>query len=144
VGFPPFPSSFPFSCGTQADASMTSLTLRNLGTIAKSGTSDFLSKAESTSSSKGPDGNLIGQFGLGFYSTFLIASHVRVHSLPPPTTSNPHPKQYIFESAADGTSFEVYEDPKGNWLGERGTEIVMILKEGEKEWLQADTLKELV
>ncbi|KAL7410302.1 Hsp90 protein-domain-containing protein [Mrakia frigida] len=115
---------------------------KNLGTIAKSGTSDFLSQSESPSAKA--DGNLIGQFGLGFYSSFLIASHVRVASLPPPSVSNPHPKQYVFESAADGTSFEIYEDPRGNTLGERGTEVLMVLKEGEKEWLEADKLRELV
>lgn len=85
-----------------------------------------------------------GQFGLGFYSSFLIASHVRAASLPPPSLSNPHPKQHVFESAADGTSFKVYEDPRGNTLGERGTEVVMVIKPGEKEWLEADKLRELV
>ncbi|CED84457.1 Endoplasmic reticulum glucose-regulated protein (GRP94/endoplasmin), HSP90 family [Phaffia rhodozyma] len=115
---------------------------RNLGTIAKSGTSEFLSSAEDSNGK--PDGNLIGQFGLGFYSTFLIASSVRVSSLPPPTASNPHPVQHIFESDADGTSFKVYEDPRGNTLGERGTEIVMVLREGEGEWLEENKIREIV
>lgn len=85
-----------------------------------------------------------GQFGLGFYSTFLIASSVRVSSLPPPSALNPHPKQHVFESDADGTSFKVYEDPRGNTLVERGTEIVMILREGEGEWLQEKNIRDLV
>jgi heat shock protein beta len=79
-------------------------------------------------------------------SASSVSASTRPSSSPLTSEFTPSlPRQHqIFESAADGTSFEVYEDPKGNWLGERGTEIVMILKEGEKEWLQADTLKELV
>ena len=115
----------------------------NLGTIAKSGTSDFLSKAEASSAPLASD-NLIGQFGLGFYSSFLIADKVEVASLPPPTASDPHPKQHVFRSNAAGSSFEVFEDPRGNTLGERGTEITLFLREGEAEWLEEQRLRELV
>jgi heat shock protein beta len=52
--------------------------------------------------------------------------------------------QHVFESSADGTSFKVYEDPRGNTLGERGTEVLMVIKPGEKEWLETDKIRELV
>lgn len=92
----------------------------NLGTLAKSGTSEFLAKADSSSSS-----NLIGAFGLGFYSSFLVADKVYVSSLPPPTPANPNPEQHVFSSSSEEPSFEVYKDPRGNTLG-RGTEITCV------------------
>jgi len=85
----------------------------NLGTIAKSGTSEFLKKIE-----EGNDMNLIGQFGVGFYSVFLVADKVTV------TTKNNDDKQYIWESTAD-SDFTIIEDPRGNTLG-RGTVITLI------------------
>lgn len=94
----------------------------NLGTLAKSGTSDFLAKAEEGSASTG---NLIGAFGLGFYSSFLVADRVYVSSIPPPTAANPNPVQHVFSSSAEEASFEVYPDPRGNTLG-RGTEITWV------------------
>lgn len=93
----------------------------NLGTLAKSGTSEFLAKADDIKSPTST-GNLIGAFGLGFYSSFLVADKVFVSSLPPATPANPHPVQHVFSSSADEASFEVYPDPRGNTLG-RGTEI---------------------
>ena len=94
----------------------------NLGTLAKSGTSEFLAKADSSSSS----GNLIGAFGLGFYSSFLVSDRVYVASLPPATPANPNPVQHVFSSSSEEPSFEVYKDPRGNTLG-RGTEITYVL-----------------
>jgi heat shock protein beta len=96
----------------------------NLGTLAKSGTTEFLAKADDTSATT--SGNLIGAFGLGFYSSFLVADKVYVSSLPPPTAANPNPVQHVFSSGADEASFEVYPDPRGNTLG-RGTEITYVL-----------------
>jgi len=95
--------------------------ITNLGTLAKSGTSDFLAKAESQ------DGNLIGAFGLGFYSSFLVSDRVYVSSVAPKSDKNPNPVQHVFSSFSDDTSFEIYPDPRGNTLG-RGTEITLILK----------------
>ena len=112
----------------------------NLGTIAKSGTSDFQAKGEASLASD----NLVGQFGLGAYSAFLIASTVEFASLPPISPSNPKPKQHVFRSSADGSTFEIFEDPRGNTLGERGTEITLHLREGEGEWLDEKRLRELV
>ncbi|EGF97568.1 uncharacterized protein MELLADRAFT_41224, partial [Melampsora larici-populina 98AG31] len=87
-------------------------------TIARSGTSEFLStleKGEKTETSN----NLIGNFGLGFYSSFLVADRVLVSS-----QSNSDDKQWVFESNADAAEFKISEDPCGNSLG-RGTEITM-------------------
>jgi len=89
---------------------------RNLGTIARSGTSDFLKKMESGGDKSS---NLIGQFGLGFYSSFLVADRVEVAS-----KSNGDDSQWIFESKADAAEFTVRKDPRGNTLG-RGTEITL-------------------
>lgn len=109
--------------------------------MAKSGTSDFLAKAE------GQDGlatgNLIGAFGLGFYSSFLVADRVQVASIPPKSSLNPDPIQHVFSSSADDSIFEVYPDPRGNTLG-RGTEITLFLKPDASEYLQESTLSALV
>lgn len=113
----------------------------NLGTLAKSGTSDFLARAE-TSDTTG-QGNLIGAFGLGFYSSFLVADRVYVSSIPPKSAKNPNPTQYVFSSSADDSSFETYPDPRGNTLG-RGTEITLVLKEDASEYLDQKTIMDLV
>jgi heat shock protein beta len=103
----------------------------NLGTIAKSGTSAFLEQMQ-----KGGDMNLIGQFGVGFYSVYLVADFVEVRS-----KHNSEDKQWIWESKADG-AFAISED-EGEPLG-RGVEINIYLKEEAQEYLEEDKLKELV
>eukprot|EP00897_Mesotaenium_endlicherianum_P005416 jgi/Mesen1/4902/ME000244S04075 len=105
--------------------------IKNLGTIAKSGTSAFLEQMQ-----KGGDLNLIGQFGVGFYSVYLVADYVEVHS------KNNDDKQWVWASKADG-NFEVYEDPEGDYLG-RGTEIKIHLKEEASEYTTDTKLRELV
>lgn len=114
------------------------------GTLAKSGTTEFLQKAESGSTDGTGTGNLIGSFGLGFYSSFLVADRVYVASLPPKTTKNPDPVQHVFSSSAEESSFQVYPDPRGNTLGSHGTEITLVLKEDAKDYLDAHALQELV
>ncbi|KZT24521.1 HSP90-domain-containing protein [Neolentinus lepideus HHB14362 ss-1] len=113
----------------------------NLGTLAKSGTSDFLARAESSDATG--QGNLIGAFGLGFYSSFLVADRVYVASLPPQSARNPNPTQYVFSSSADDSSFETYPDPRGNTLA-RGTEITLVLKEDAAEYLDQKNIMDLV
>ncbi|KAF8897518.1 Hsp90 protein-domain-containing protein [Infundibulicybe gibba] len=113
----------------------------NLGTLAKSGTSDFLAKAEGQDGTG--TGNLIGAFGLGFYSSFLVADHVYVASIPPRTAKSPEPVQHVFSSSADDSSFEIYPDPRGNTLG-RGTEITLVLKDDATEYLDTATLTALI
>lgn len=108
----------------------------NLGTIAKSGTADFLSKAASGEVQATEMSDLIGQFGVGFYSAFLVADKVIVAS-----KSNEDPIQHIWES--DSNSFLLNEDPRGDTLA-RGTHITLKLKDEAKDFLQEDTLKSLI
>jgi heat shock protein 90kDa beta len=103
----------------------------NLGTIAKSGTSAFLEQMQ-----KGGDMSLIGQFGVGFYSVYLVADFVEVRS-----KHNDEDTQWIWESKADG-AFAISPDD-GEPLG-RGVEINIYLKEEAQEYLDEDKLKELV
>ncbi|KAI8642634.1 Hsp90 protein-domain-containing protein [Parasitella parasitica] len=105
----------------------------NLGTIAKSGTSEFLAKMESGNS----DITQIGQFGVGFYSVFLVADKVTVAS-----KSNDDPDQYIWMSTAVD-DFTIAKDPRGNTL-KRGTQITLYLKPDAYRFLQEKNLKELV
>ncbi|KAI1726655.1 hsp90 protein domain-containing protein [Ditylenchus destructor] len=109
--------------------------INNLGTIARSGTAEFLSKMMDSAASAETQQDLIGQFGVGFYSSFLVADRVVV------TTKNNDDKQYIWES--DSASFSIVEDPRGDTLG-RGTQISLHLKEEAHNFLEPDTLKKLV
>ena len=106
--------------------------IEHLGTVAKSGTTQFVEKMAA-----GADLNMIGQFGVGFYSVYLVADRVIVRS-----KSDEDPVQHIWESSADAT-FKVGEDPEGNTLG-RGTEITLFLKDDAKEYLDADKLEGLI
>merc|ERR1711983_379887 len=108
--------------------------INNLGTIAKSGTSEFLGKLQDAASA-GEMSDLIGQFGVGFYSAFLVADKVIV------TTKNNDDKQYIWES--DASSYSVVEDPRGDTL-KRGTTVTLVLKEEAYDYLEQDTVKDLI
>jgi len=108
--------------------------INNLGTIAKSGTADFLNKLQDANNAD-QMGDLIGQFGVGFYSAFLVADKVIV------TTKNNDDKQYIWES--DSNSYSVVEDPRGDTL-KRGTTISLVLKEEAYDFLEQDTIRELI
>lgn len=106
--------------------------VENLGTVARSGTTQFV---EAMAGSDG-DMSLIGQFGVGFYSVYLVADRVRVVS------KNNDDDQHVWESTADA-SFSVAKDPRGNTLG-RGTEITLFLKDDSGEFMDQDTIKGLV
>merc|ERR1711912_160355 len=105
--------------------------IQNLGTVARSGTTQFVEAVAS-----GADTNLIGQFGVGFYSAYLVADKIQVVS------KHNDDEQHIWESTADAT-FSVAEDPRGDTLG-RGTEIKLFLKEDASEFLEQSKLEDLV
>ncbi|MEQ2199338.1 hypothetical protein XENOCAPTIV_014299 [Xenoophorus captivus] len=109
--------------------------VKNLGTIAKSGTSEFLNKMTEMQSEGQSTSELIGQFGVGFYSAFLVADKVIV------TSKHNNDTQHIWES--DSNQFSVIEDPRGDTLG-RGTTITLVLKEEASDFLELETIKNLV
>ncbi|VDM23449.1 unnamed protein product, partial [Wuchereria bancrofti] len=109
--------------------------INNLGTIARSGTSEFLSKLLDSSTSLEQQQDMIGQFGVGFYSSYLVADRVVV------TSKHNDDDQYVWES--DSSSFTVAKDPRGATL-KRGTQVTLHLKEEAYDFLEADTLKNLV
>ncbi|RZC61048.1 hypothetical protein C5167_022819 [Papaver somniferum] len=97
-----------------------------LGTIAQSGTSKFL-KALKENKDSGADNSLIGQFGVGFYSAFLVADRVVVSTKSPKSD-----KQYIWEALADTSSYVIREETDPEKLLTRGTQITLYLREDDK------------
>ncbi|KAK3876269.1 hypothetical protein Pcinc_018929 [Petrolisthes cinctipes] len=108
--------------------------VNNLGTIAKSGTSEFFSKLQDSENTEQAS-DLIGQFGVGFYSAFLVADSVAV------TSKHNQDKQHIWES--DSGEFSVVEDPRGDTLN-RGTTVSLHLKEEAYDFVEVDTVKNLI
>lgn len=111
--------------------------VKYLGTIAKSQTSEFLNRFQEAqqSDNKQSMSDLIGQFGVGFYSAFLVADKVIV------TSKHNNDDQYIWES--DSSYFTVSKDPRGNTLG-RGTTVSLHLKEEAQEFLEEHKIREIV
>jgi len=107
--------------------------VKNLGTVARSGTTKFVEAMKEGQN----DLNMIGKFGVGFYSSFLVADRVRVASKHPDEES-----QNVWESSNGESSFHIYQDPRGDTLG-RGTEITLFMKPDAREYLSASRLRDL-
>ena len=107
--------------------------IKNLGTIAKSGTQEFLSQVTSAKK-EGQDVSLIGQFGVGFYASFMVADKVVVVS-----TRAGQEESWQWESAGDG-EFTVSQVAHAS----RGTRITLQLKSGEEEYLDIFRLRHIV
>lgn len=113
--------------------------INSLGTIAQSGTANFLKALKENKDSLGGDSGLIGRFGVGFYSAFLVADKVVV------TTKHPKSdKQYVWEAEANSSAFVVREETDPDFLLERGTAVILHLKEDAMDYIDPAEIQTLV
>ncbi|MGQ3685701.1 MAG: molecular chaperone HtpG [Candidatus Loosdrechtia sp.] len=105
--------------------------IQNIGTIAKSGTLEFITNLSEQAKK---DSNIIGQFGVGFYSVFMVADDVRVRT----------------KSCKEGQAFEWHSDGTGKYFltpvdkENRGTDIIVHLKEDEKEYTEKSRIQSII
>ncbi|CAH9116221.1 unnamed protein product [Cuscuta europaea] len=109
-----------------------------LGTIAQSGTAKFL-KALKDSKDAGADSNLIGQFGVGFYSAFLVSERVEVSTKSPKSD-----KQYVWEGEANSSVYSIREETDPSKCIPRGTRLTLYLKRDDKGFAHPEKIQKLI
>lgn len=107
--------------------------MANLGTIAKSGTREFMSRLEGDQKK---DAQLIGQFGVGFYSGFIVADRITVET----RRAGAKPEEGVRWSSEGTGEFEIENITRA----ERGTDVILHLREGEEEYLSGWKLKSII
>jgi molecular chaperone HtpG len=108
--------------------------IKYLGSIAKSGASDFLETLEAASSSDKSSAHIIGQFGIGFYSTFMVAASVEALTKKAGDT-----QAWLWKSDGEG-AYSIEQSEKSS----RGTDIILTLKDDETEFLEAFRLRHII
>ncbi|KAL0486006.1 TNF receptor-associated-like protein, mitochondria [Acrasis kona] len=111
--------------------------MRNIGTIAHSGSKSFVNKLKESSTSNSQDvaSNIIGQFGVGFYSAFMVADKVRVYT----RSARKGSQGYCWESIGEGN----YTISEAEGVA-RGTKIVIELKDTDKEFAIRDAVERII
>eukprot|EP00250_Pteridium_aquilinum_P015381 c22553_g1_i1 orf=188-2623(+) len=113
--------------------------IASLGTIAQSGTANFVKALKENKAGLAGSSNLIGKFGVGFYSAFLVANKVAV------STKNPKSdKQWVWEAEADSSSFVIREETNPDFLIPRGTSVILHLKEEAHGYTSSNKVQDLV
>ncbi|KAH7299482.1 hypothetical protein KP509_24G014100 [Ceratopteris richardii] len=113
--------------------------INSLGTIAQSGTANFVKALKENKEGLAGANNLIGKFGVGFYSAFLVANKVAV------STKNPKSeKQWVWEAEADKSSFTIREETNPEFIIPRGTSVILYLKEEAHQFTSSTKIQDLV